>query len=220
MWVNQVSNQCKRGRMRSCFVAVAVLVLVGSVASCGAKKSHATATASTSSAAATTTVPAPTTTAPPPVFPLTGLLTGGGPATRPALSVKIDNISAALPQSGLNNADLVYEELVEGGQTRLFAVFQSQDADPVGPIRSARPVDADLLDQLGGGIFAYSGAAAGEIAPSEDHSGATLLSNDNGVSAFYRDRSRSAPHNVYSSTGELYQAGADVGNQSAAPPSL
>src|SRR2546423_15215775 len=108
MGVNQVPTHGRRGRRRWCFVAVAVPVPVGPVPSCGAKKPHATATASPPSAAATTTVPAPTTTAPPPVFPLTGLLTGGGPATRPALSGKIDNISAALPQSGPNNADLVY----------------------------------------------------------------------------------------------------------------
>ncbi|HEY2814401.1 MAG TPA: DUF3048 domain-containing protein [Acidimicrobiales bacterium] len=212
-----MSNQQKLGRFRSCFVAVAVVVLVGSLASCGAKKSNT----STGASPTTGTPPtAPTTTAPPPVFPLTGLPTGAGPATRPALSIKIDNISDALPQSGLNQADIVYEALVEGGLTRLFAVFQSQDADPVGPIRSARPVDADLLDQLGGGIFAYSGAAPGEIAPSQDHSGATLISNDDGVSAFYRAHGKSAPHNVYASTANLYQAGADAGDHSAAPPQL
>src|SRR5256714_13853886 len=108
MGVNQVPTHGRRGRRRWCFVAVAVPVPVGSVASCGAKKSHATATASTSSAAATTTVPAPTTTAPPPVFPLTGLLTGGGPAARPAPSLKIDNINAPPPQSRLDNTDPVY----------------------------------------------------------------------------------------------------------------
>jgi hypothetical protein len=136
------------------------------------------------------------------------------------LSVKVDNVQAALPQSGLNQADVVYEELVEGGQTRLFAVFHSQDADPVGPIRSARPVDADLLNQLGGGLFAYSGAAPGEIAPVEEHSGATLLSNDAGIDAFYRDQTKAAPHNVYSSTAALYQAGADAGDHSPPPPPL
>jgi hypothetical protein len=118
----------------------------------------------------------------------------------------------------LNNADIVTEELVEGGQTRLFVTFHSQDADPVGPIRSARPVDADLLSELSGGLFAFSGAAPGEIAPIEDHSGATLLSNDAGVSAFYREGSRSAPHNVFASTPSLYAAGAENGDHSPPPP--
>jgi hypothetical protein len=151
---------------------------------------------------------------------LTGLPTTGTPAVRPALSVKVDNVVGALPQAGLNDADIVTEELVEGGLTRLFVTFQSRDADRVGPIRSARPVDADLLDQLGGGIFAYSGAAPGEIAPVEDHSGATLLSMDAGVGAFYRDRSRPAPHNVYASTASLYDAGAAAGDHSSPPPPL
>lgn len=164
--------------------------------------------------------PTTTTTVPPvPTYPLTGLPIPGGPPQRAALSVKIDNVEGAWPQSGLNHADIVWEELVEGGQSRLFATYQSQDVDPVGPIRSARPVDADLLAGLGGGVFAYSGAAPGEIAPVEDHSGATLLSNDDGVPAFYRDSSTHvAPHNVYSSTNALWAAGADAGASSALPP--
>jgi hypothetical protein len=59
----------------------------------------------------------------------------------------------------------VVEQLVEGGMTRFFAIFQSHDSPLVGPVRSARPVDAALLRQLGGGLFGYTGAAAGEIAP-------------------------------------------------------
>jgi len=173
---------------------------------------HQRSVSSSSTAPTTTTIPVPT-------FPLTGLPSHGEPP-RPALSVKIDNVPDALPQSGLNHADIVWEELVEGGQSRLFATFHSQDADPVGPIRSARPVDADLLDALGGGVFAYSGAAPGEIAPVEDHSHATLLSNDGGVPAFYREPSRPAPHNLYSSTGALYGAGADAGDTSPVPPAL
>src|SRR2546427_801616 len=82
------------------------------------------------------------------------------------------------------------------------------------------PVGADLLAALGGGLFAYSGAAPGEIAPVEDHSGATLLSNDDGVGAFYRLRGKRAPHNVYASTADLYAAGAEAGDHSAPPPAL
>ena len=168
-------------------------------------------------AAQASSSPAPTTTTAPPIptYPLTGLPIPGGPPQRGALSVKIDNVDGAFPQSGLNHADIVWEELVEGGQTRLFVTYHSQDVDPVGPIRSARPVDADLLAGLGGGVFAYSGAAPGEIAPVQEHSGATLLSNDDGVPAFYRDSSNHvAPHNVFSSTNALWAAGTEAG----APP--
>ena len=185
-----------------------LLFLVG----CGKDKKKPAAQSSSSAAPSTTAAPAG------PVYPLTGLPAPGGVPGRPAVSVKIDNVAGALPQSGLNNADIVYEALVEGGQTRLFATYHSQDADPVGPIRSARPVDADLLSELGGGIFAYSGAAPGEIAPVEDHSGATLLSFDSGNPAFHRDNSKPAPHNVYSSTAALYQAGAEAGDTSKTPP--
>jgi len=142
------------------------------------------------------------------VYPLTGRpVTDAGRAARPVLSVKIDNIGPALPQAGLNQADIVTDILVEGGLTRLMATFQSQDAPLIGPIRSARPVDADLLRELGGGIFAYSGAAPGEIAPSRAHSTALLVSNDNDPRWFWRASGRAAPHNVFSSTTRLYQAG-------------
>jgi hypothetical protein len=86
-------------------------------------------------------------------WPLTGKVAFSAP-TQPALSVKIDNAPAARPQSGLNNADLVFECLVEGGMSRFLAVFQSQRAAELGPIRSARPVDGALLRALHGGIFA------------------------------------------------------------------
>src|SRR3954451_5916654 len=59
------------------------------------------------------------------------------------LSVKVDVVPPALPQPGLNLSDIVWEELVEGGQTRLFVPCESQDADPIDQIRSARPVDAE-----------------------------------------------------------------------------
>jgi len=180
---------------------------------CSKDKKKPAAQASSSAPPASTTVP------PIPRYPLTGLAIPGGPPMRPALSVKIDNVEGAFPQSGLNHADIVWEELVEGGQTRLFVTFQSQDVDPVGPIRSARPVDADLLAGLGGGVFAYSGAAPGEIAPVQEHSGATLLSNDDGVPAFYRDSSNHvAPHNVFSSTNALWAAGAEAGAPNTLPP--
>ena len=166
-------------------------------------------------------VPAPPTTATPstlspsttgpvaagPPSPLTGL-PAGDPTTlsRPALSIKVDNAPAARPQAGLNDADIVTEELVEGGLTRFLATYQSSDAASVGPIRSGRLVDADLLKELGGGIFAYSGAAAGELAVIRASSGALLLTPDTGDAGFHRDVSRPAPSNLFTSTTELYRA--------------
>src|SRR5579885_2020678 len=88
--------------------------------------------------------PPPTTAAPPattpsgPPCPLTGQPTASGVPQRPALAVKVDNYPDARPQSGLDKADIVFEEPVEGGITRLVAVFQCSQASLVGPIRSAR----------------------------------------------------------------------------------
>lgn len=76
----------------------------------------------------------------------------------PVLVVKIDDTTQAHPQIGLDKADLVYIEEVEGGLTRLAAVFSSQIPTHIGPVRSARISDIDLLSQYGHVAFAYSGA--------------------------------------------------------------
>jgi len=146
-------------------------------------------------------------------WPLTGVVASKAP-TEPALSVKIDNAPAARPQSGLNQADLVFECLVEGGMSRFLTVYQSHGAGEIGPIRSARPVDGALLRALHGGIFAYSGAADGEIAPAKAYSTSFLLSNDEDSTPFARLSSRSAPENVYSSTAKLR---AEAARKSAHP---
>ncbi len=194
-------------------VALAVTACGGS----GVKPSAAQQSPSASPSTSTPPAPPPA----PRVYPLTGLpATNAALAGRPALSVKIDNIAPALPQAGLNRADLVTDILVEGGLTRLMATFQSQDTSLIGPIRSARPVDADLLRELNGGIFAYSGAAPGEIAPSKAHSNALLIANDNSPQWFWRSSSRAIPHNVFSSTARLYAAGRASGRKLSAPPQL
>jgi hypothetical protein len=164
-----------------------------------------------------------TTATPPPqvaVFPLTGLPVGSATvaAARPALSIKVENTPPARPQAGLDAADVVTEELVEGGITRFFVTFQSHDSSLVGPVRSARPVDAALLRQLGGGLFAYAGAAQGEIAPVKAYSNAVLLSPDQAPGAYWRSASRPAPHNLYTSTARLYQAAARLGAHRGPPP--
>lgn len=153
--------------------------------------------------------------------PLTGVrLSNSALLRRPALAVKIDNVGAARPQWGLNAADIVVDTPVEGGLTRLFAVFQSHDAPVVGPIRSARPVDAALLRALNGGVFAYSGADRREIAPVIAHSRAVLVSNDAHGEWFHRTSARRAPDNVLSSTKRLYRAGNALGHPNAPPYSL
>ena len=129
----------------------------------------------------------------------------GSPKVRPALAVKIDNASRARPQSGLAEADIVYEEIVEGSITRFVAVFQSRDATRVGPVRSARTSDLHILANLNGPLFANSGGNGGTMARVRDSSliDVGALSN---ASAFFRLGGRPAPHNLYSSTDALYAA--------------
>jgi hypothetical protein len=111
---------------------------------------------STPAVSTTTTVPAPQY----PTAPLTGLLDQSSLSVkRPALTVKIENTPDALPQWGIDQADVVYEEIVNGGITRLAAIFNSRTPAKVGPVRSVRPTDTQIVWPLGG-IFAYSGGAA------------------------------------------------------------
>jgi hypothetical protein len=153
-------------------------------------------------------------------WPLTGMPASSTESTTPALSIKIDNAPPARPQSGLDKADIVFECLVEGGLSRFLAVYQSHAAPLIVPIRSARPVDGALLRALHGGIFAYSGAATGEIAPAKAYSTSYLLSNDSDSTPFHRSQSRGAPENLYASTGSLRAEAGRLRVRLKAPPSL
>jgi hypothetical protein len=111
--------------------------------------------------------PVATTAAPVPVVASADLLTGLSPkATGPLVAVKIDNAPLARPyQTGLGKAAIVYQELAEGGYTRFLAVFESSrvGAAQVGPVRSARESDIELLRTFGKIPLAFSGAQDGVI---------------------------------------------------------
>ncbi|MCU1361545.1 MAG: hypothetical protein JWN99_2834 [Ilumatobacteraceae bacterium] len=167
------------------------------------------ATTSTSTPGSTTSVDAVTTTTAPaePVMPLTGLpITDPALASRPALVVKIDNHPQARPQYGLNAADLVYEENVEK-LTRFAAVFQSQDSDPVGPIRSGRTQDVILLGSLNKPLFAWSGGNANVTKAIRDSDLVELSPSSTGsTGGFFRNNraGEDREHTLYSKTSTLY----------------
>lgn len=93
----------------------------------------------------------------PPKCPLSGLdPPREGIEDRPAVAVKIENTAAAYPLSGLEDAEIVFEELVEGGVTRFMAIYHCTDAEKAGPVRSARLVDPAIMTPLTR-ILAYSG---------------------------------------------------------------
>ncbi len=153
----------------------------------------------------TTTAPPTTTTLPPPAAaPLTGVAGDfEGRLERPALFVKIDNVERARPPVGLDAADIVFEERVEGDLTRLAAVFHSTDADPLGPVRSARTTDLELLPLFGRPLFASSGGNAGVI-PQVHAANTVDIGHNTSGEGFSRDPGRPAPHNLFTSTLALY----------------
>jgi hypothetical protein len=145
-----------------------------------------------------------TTTLPPPVCPLTGAPPASGSVPQlPALAVKVDNYPDARPQSGLDKADIVFEEPVEGGITRYVAIFQCQQAPLVGPIRSARNIDIGILGQFGQPLL----VSVGGIQPVLDNIAASPIKEfdlrTNG-SIVQNLPDRYAPYDTYSSTQSMW----------------
>jgi Protein of unknown function (DUF3048) N-terminal domain/Protein of unknown function (DUF3048) C-terminal domain len=119
----------------------------------------------------------------------------------PVLAVKIDNILYARPQTGLIAADIVYVLPVEGGLTRFLVVFSSHFPPVIGPVRSARADDLQLLGQFGRPAFAFSGAQ-GQLLPKVEH--ANIVDLYAGlVGGYYRNYDRIAPYNLYATTSTL-----------------
>jgi hypothetical protein len=118
------------------------------------------------------------------------------------LAVKIDNVVLARPSTGLTRADIVYAMPVEGGLSRLMAIFSSHYPPVVGPVRSAREDDLQLLRQFGRPAFAYSGATP-RLLP-YIHRTARIVDLYAGTTrGYYRDLRRAAPHNLYAHTRQL-----------------
>ena len=155
---------------------------------------------------ANSTTATTTTTKPAPVYPdapLTGIPDPSGTALlRPALTVKIENTPEALPQWGIDQADVVYEEIVNGGITRLAVVFNSQAPAKVGPVRSVRPTDTQVVFPLGG-IFAFSGGAPYAIT-SISTAPVKLVDESSAGTAMYRDNTLQAPHNLFAVASSLF----------------
>jgi Protein of unknown function (DUF3048) N-terminal domain/Protein of unknown function (DUF3048) C-terminal domain len=138
--------------------------------------------------------------------PLTGKLrTGGkGALARPLIAVKVENNAEAYPLAGLERADVIYEEPVEGTITRFAALFQCKEAGRVGPVRSARTTDPKILVQYSDKpLLAYSGANP-KVENALNAAGVVSLTETSADAAYVRDESRSAPHNLFVSIKKLY----------------
>jgi len=147
---------------------------------------------------------------PEPAFraPLTGLPRDAEAKMRP-VAVMINNLAPARPQSGLPHADVVWEVLAEGGITRLIAIFQSDESydGSVGPIRSIRPYMIELAESYNA-VIVHAGASDEAYGILRRQKKEHLDEITNAGAYFRRDRSRKAPHNLYSDLPSL-RAGAE-----------
>jgi hypothetical protein len=198
---------------------VVIGVVVALVMTSGGKK----AVVAKAVVATTTTTAVPAVVA---TCPLTGAPAPGGTVpARPALGVKIGNYSGDRPSAGLNQADIVFEEPVEGAITRLVAVFQCQGASLVGDLRSAREPDAGIMSQLSHPIFVH----AGGINPVLALMSSSPLTDENILAGSGSDiihpSGRVAPYSTFANTAVLWaldpsdtSAPAPIFQYAATPP--
>ena len=141
--------------------------------------------------------------------PLTGMPFGDENLNRPSLAAKVDNHPAARPQLALDRADIVFEELVEGGLTRYVAIWHSDLPQEIGPVRSVRPMDPDIVSPFGG-ILAYSGGQQRFVdAMLQTPVESAIHGQSNVNDFFYRSPDKVAPHNVIVRAVELVANFAD-----------
>lgn len=204
-------TQKSRRKQLATFVAV---IVVGSLASVVSSQrfgfpfsencSLPLAASSACGDVSATTLPGSSTSTTPVIAPLTGLTDPTRLSThRPALTIKIENTPDARPQYGVDRADVVYEEIVEGGITRLAAVYNQFSPPKVGPVRSVRKTDQAIVWCLGG-LFAFSGGAPYAVA-SIKTAPVEIFSETRAGIAMFRDPHRYAPHNLYANAANLFQ---------------
>lgn len=196
-------------------IMLGLLVMAILLAACGGGNHAAVGEIEASDEPTATTAPEPTPL--PFTAPLTGVARETEASARP-IAVMINNLAPARPQSGLTNADIVWEVLAEGGITRLIAVFQSTEHldEPIGPIRSIRPYLIDIGESYGA-VLAHAGGSNDAYAILQQQKKPYLDEISNAGSYFWRSKERKAPHNLYSDLEKL-RAGAEKRGYSAEVP--
>ncbi|WP_243357405.1 DUF3048 domain-containing protein [Bacillus litorisediminis] len=152
-------------------------------------------------------------------YPLTGLGTDEEIKGR-SVAVMINNDIHARPQTGLPEADLVYEILTEGNITRFLAIFQSDQPNEVGPVRSARDYFMDIAKGFNSLYIAHGFSTEAKVLSDNGY-----VDNINGMyydgTLFYRSSERRAPHNSYITFENIAQGAEDLGYDMAElPPGL
>ncbi len=139
----------------------------------------------------------------------TGLAISTEASESPAYMVIVENLRSARPQSGLSKADVVFETLAEAGITRYIALFQSEKADSIGPVRSTRP----YIQEIAAAFdipFAHCGGSTQALSEVKKYSLMNINEMGRG-SYFYRSKNRRAPHNLYTSSSRMEKAVANLG---------
>jgi hypothetical protein len=170
------------------------------LAACGGDEGGDEGSADPTSEATTEEAPA--------TWPLTGLPVEDGDTAEqdhPVLVLKMDNTESSAPQQGLGSADLVVEELVEGGITRLAAMYYSEIPGDVGPVRSMRASDIGIVAPVDGAMVTSGGAA--QTVKRINDAGIKIF-NENSP-GFFREPSRSAPYNLFANMGDVAKKAGD-----------
>lgn len=187
--------------MRRALFGVAILAMT--LTACSQSAEEPTATDRTPES-----TPSPTEEPEPIIAPLTGLeVDDSSVLERTVVALKVDNAPRARPQVGLDVADILFTELVEGGTTRFIALYHSVLPGEAGPVRSGRDVDAQVLPAFSP-VFGISGAAGPTYA--ELRAAGLLIFEEGQAEAFSRDRNRPRPHNLMASTTALEAASGDL----------
>lgn len=195
-------------RVRYLMASMAVIALIAGAGCSGDDANAATKPkkSTTTEPATTTEAPATTAAATPVVAPLLGTAVDEATAARlgrPALAVKVDNSPQAQPQDGINAADMVVEIKVEG-ISRLMPVFHSQDAASIGPTRSARYSDPDILALFGKPLFGWSGANDGVHVAVDNTPWIVNVNWERYIKDYKRRSDRKAPHNLFTTSAALF----------------
>lgn len=140
------------------------------------------------------------------LHPITGVVhyTPKAWQQRPVLAVKVGNTGPERPQAGLDKADLIYEEVVEGGATRLVVFFSTDAPERIGPVRSARFVDPVIIRPIAG-LIGYSGAVPPVVEAVRSTPGLKDVGAFAKSRAYRRDSARRVPYNLYTSASQLWE---------------
>jgi len=167
------------------------LALALALSACGGSDTGATSTKTDSTNPKT-----------PPVWSITGLPGPDDAQIQPIVVVKIENDPVVRPQTGLDRADIVFEELVEGGMTRFAAVYQSDLPDEVGPVRSVRHVDVAIAEPMAD-AFVFSGGARRTMKFVKRKIPTSISIVNEGAPGMYRKPGVSAPHDLFLKMSEM-----------------